>query len=109
MGAAAKGNTSIVEYLLSHGANVNHCVFGNTALSRALVKEQQDIANILLQQGADVNVIDDINVVLKSALNRRITKGMDGGLRLCTPARLRCESLDPPWNSARQGIVSCVV
>lgn len=56
--AAAKGNTAAVEDLLRAGAQVNGVnSFGRTAL-QVMMMGSAPVARVLLQHGADPNVVD---------------------------------------------------
>lgn len=54
MEAAGCGNSSIVEYLIKEGANINYRNnFGTTPLGESILTEKYDVALILLNSGAD--------------------------------------------------------
>ena len=57
--AADRGFISIVQYLLSHGANVNatdHC--GNSPLHIATMSRQKEVVRLLLDAGADTTLVN---------------------------------------------------
>ena len=55
--AAEKGHIQIVQFLLEHGANINHTSLNNsTALNRAVLKNQQAVVDLLVSQGADLTI-----------------------------------------------------
>lgn len=54
--AAAKGFTGFVELLLNNGANVRgQDIFGNTALTEAVCRQNEPLVQVLLKHGADPN------------------------------------------------------
>lgn len=54
MEAAGCGNSSIVEYLIKEGADINYRNnFGATPLGESILTEKYDVALILLNSGAD--------------------------------------------------------
>lgn len=54
MEAAGCGNSSIVEYLIKEGADINYRNnFGTTPLGESILTEKYDVALILLNSGAD--------------------------------------------------------
>lgn len=58
--AAAEGRYHAVEYLLTHGADVNaRCYNGNTPLSWAVGYRNLNVAHLLLLHGADVRIPSD--------------------------------------------------
>eukprot|EP00037_Helgoeca_nana_P019739 m.193518 g.193518 ORF g.193518 m.193518 type:complete len:379 (-) comp24983_c0_seq2:214-1350(-) len=68
--ACRTGNPEIVQYLVGHGANVNHATRErNTPFCIALVNENIEIARILATHGADVNVpnTEGITAVFQAA------------------------------------------
>ncbi|OPX44033.1 ankyrin repeat protein [Ruminiclostridium hungatei] len=64
LSAAAEGNTDIVEYLISQGANVNAVAIGtdgevkdkkiNSTLYNAIIRGNLDIIKLLIENGADI-------------------------------------------------------
>lgn len=58
IGASWQGQSEIVKYLISKGANVNLQTNYNlyTALQRAVLNGKMECALILIQNGADVNI-----------------------------------------------------
>lgn len=60
MSAADRGNTSIIELLLEHGADINaRNQYGSTALIKAASHGHIDVMKILIQAGADANIEDN--------------------------------------------------
>lgn len=61
----------MVKYLINHGADVNICTYHGTALTIAARTGNTDVARILLQNGADPNVIvlDGATPLMIAALN----------------------------------------
>jgi ankyrin repeat protein len=58
--AAEQGDIHTVERLLSHGSGgINDLACGNTPLHRACWRHHAAIVRLLIQRGADVNVMDD--------------------------------------------------
>lgn len=54
---AAHGKDEVVKYLVEKGANIEICDSdGYTVLLRALAEEENDVARILLDAGANVNL-----------------------------------------------------
>lgn len=54
MAAARSGNSSIVEYLIKQGADINYKNnFGSTPLGESILTQKYDVALILLNNGAD--------------------------------------------------------
>ena len=69
--AAASGDTTLVASLLANGADVNAKVDGVTALMAAAVTGQTEAARMLIEHGADPNVIGPLgNTALMGAVGR---------------------------------------
>lgn len=63
MGAARFGNPAVVSALLDLGANVDQTDgSGITALGRAVLGNQADLAELLIARGADVNHVDKLGM-----------------------------------------------
>ena len=69
--AAASGDTKMVASLLSNGPNVNAQVDGVTALMAAAVTGQTETGRLLIEHGADPNVVGPRgNTALMRAVGR---------------------------------------
>ncbi|HOH18457.1 MAG TPA: ankyrin repeat domain-containing protein, partial [Bacilli bacterium] len=49
----------MIEYLLKKKANVNEIFYGRSYLYRAILRNNYEIAKLLVDYGADVNYIDN--------------------------------------------------
>jgi ankyrin repeat protein len=70
------GNKEMVRLLIARGANFNIKDKNNmTPLIRALNKDQQDIAVILIEKGADIEAVDDFGrSAMKIATKKRMKR-----------------------------------
>ncbi len=57
--AAEKGHTKIVEILIDNGANVNFETGGASALKIACYEDNEEVAKLLLNKGADIKILDE--------------------------------------------------
>jgi outer membrane protein assembly factor BamB/ankyrin repeat protein len=114
--AARQGDAAKVEELLANGVDVNsRGRFGITALWQASSKERVEVAKILLEAGANVNVADSTwhatplmlteNSEIITELVKHQTKGIDAVLNAnaqsgkieVVRAFLEAKSIDPSW------------
>ncbi|MGB4014757.1 MAG: ankyrin repeat domain-containing protein, partial [Bacilli bacterium] len=49
----------MIEYLLKRGAKVNEIYYGRSYLYRAIMRNNYEIVKLLIDNGADVNYIDN--------------------------------------------------
>ncbi|OFY18134.1 MAG: hypothetical protein A2W98_07475 [Bacteroidetes bacterium GWF2_33_38] len=53
------GDTEIIQTLIKDGAEINTLINGNTPLGVAAGKDRIDVVNILLENGSNINKVDD--------------------------------------------------
>ena len=56
--AVESGNTQIVEWMITMGADIHFTCEGGTALIVAVGCSKPNIVSMLLEQGADINLVD---------------------------------------------------
>ena len=59
MNVACTGNITAADLLLQHGADINICTDGNTALVWAIASRHSDLAKWLIEHNADINHPND--------------------------------------------------
>jgi ankyrin repeat protein len=85
IGASWQGQSEVVKYLISKGANVNLPTTYNlyTALQRAILNGKVECAIILIQNGADVNIRHKYGDSAFEIAKKRRTKQEQDILHVC--------------------------
>jgi hypothetical protein len=95
--AVRRGHLDVVKFLAEAGANLNIVVGGLTALMDAFLYGDLACAQLLIDLGADPNVVTESGNILHAAGSSNSLEAVKLALKYCQGVEVMNSDGDPPW------------
>lgn len=105
--AARCGQTTVCDFLISRGADVNHNACGATALHRASYAGHGEVVKRLLCAGAETDARDKSTGDLRTALHKAASQGHDQIVKLLLAAGCNSSVVDARGKTASMVAREC--